>query len=40
MCLLGVISNKSVMERSDLLRNSAVRLMKNKFGRASVTDHR
>jgi 5'-methylthioadenosine phosphorylase len=36
MYLLGVISNKSVMERSDLLRNSAVRSMKNKFGRASV----
>jgi 5'-methylthioadenosine phosphorylase len=36
MGLLGVISNKLVMERSDLLRNSAVRSMKNKFGRASV----
>jgi 5'-methylthioadenosine phosphorylase len=36
MYLLGVISNKSVMERSDLLRNSAVKSMKNKFGRASV----
>ena len=36
MYLLGVISNKSVMERNDLLRNSAVRSMKNKFGRASV----
>jgi purine nucleoside phosphorylase len=36
MYLLGVISNKSVMERSDLLRNSAVRSMKNKFGLASV----
>ena len=36
MGLLGVISNKSVMERSDLLRNSVVRSMKNKFGRASV----
>jgi 5'-methylthioadenosine phosphorylase len=36
MGLLGVISNKSVMERSDLLRNSVVRSIKNKFGRASV----
>jgi 5'-methylthioadenosine phosphorylase len=36
MGLLGVISNNLVMERSDLLRNSAVRSMKNKFGRASV----
>jgi len=36
MGLLGVISNKLVMERSDLLRNSAVRSMKNKFGQASV----
>jgi 5'-methylthioadenosine phosphorylase len=36
MGLLGVISNKSVMERSNLLRNSAVRSMKNKFGQASV----
>ena len=36
MYLLGVISNKSVMERSDLLRNSAVKSMKNKFGRTSV----
>jgi 5'-methylthioadenosine phosphorylase len=36
MGLLGVISNNLVMERSDLLRNSAVRSMKNKFGRAAV----
>jgi 5'-methylthioadenosine phosphorylase len=36
MGLLGVISNKLVMERSDLLRNSAVRSMKNKYGQASV----
>ncbi len=36
MGILGVISTKLVMERSDLLRNSAVRSMKNKFGRASV----
>jgi 5'-methylthioadenosine phosphorylase len=36
MGLLGVISSKSVMERSDLLKNSAVRSMKNKFGCASV----
>ena len=40
MGLLGVISNKLVMEKSDLLKNSAVRLMKNKFGQASVTDRR
>jgi 5'-methylthioadenosine phosphorylase len=36
MGLLGVISNKLVMERSDLLRNNAVRSMKNKFGQTSV----
>jgi hypothetical protein len=36
MGLLGVISNKLVMERSDLLKNSAVKLMKNEFGQASV----
>jgi len=36
MYLLGVISNKSVMERSDLLKNSVARSMKNKFGQASV----
>ena len=36
MGLLGVISSKLVMERSDLLKNSAAKLMKNKFGRASV----
>jgi 5'-methylthioadenosine phosphorylase len=36
MGLLGVISNKLVMERSDLLKNSAAKLMKNEFGRASV----
>jgi 5'-methylthioadenosine phosphorylase len=36
MGLLGVISNKLVMERNDLLKNSAARLIKNKFGRSSV----
>jgi 5'-methylthioadenosine phosphorylase len=36
MGLLGVISNKLVMERSDLLRNSAVKLMENEFGQSSV----
>lgn len=36
MYLLGVISNKSVIERSDLLRSSAVRSMKNRFGLVSV----
>ena len=36
MDLLGVISNKLVMERSVLLRNSKIKLMKNKFGRASI----
>lgn len=36
MGILGVISNKLVMERSDLLKNSKAKLMKNKFGLASV----
>jgi 5'-methylthioadenosine phosphorylase len=36
MDLLGVISTKLVMERSDLLKKSATRLMKNEFGQASV----
>jgi 5'-methylthioadenosine phosphorylase len=36
MDLLGVISNKLVIERSDLLRNSATRSMRNEYGRASV----
>ncbi|KUG24665.1 5'-methylthioadenosine phosphorylase [hydrocarbon metagenome] len=36
MGILGVISNNLVVERSDLLRNSATKLMKNKYGRASV----
>lgn len=36
MGLLGVISSKLVMERTNLLRNRAVRLIKNKFGQASV----
>lgn len=36
MGILGVISNKLVVERSDLLINSTIKLMKNKYGRASV----
>ena len=36
MGLLGVISNKLVIERSDLLRNSVTRSMRNEYGRASV----
>jgi 5'-methylthioadenosine phosphorylase len=36
MGLLGVISTKLVMERSDLFKNSAVKLMENEFGQASV----
>ena len=36
MGLLGVISTTLVMERSDLLKKSAARLMKNEFGQASV----
>jgi 5'-methylthioadenosine phosphorylase len=36
MGLLGVISNKSVMDKSDLFKNSTVRLMKNEFGQTSV----
>jgi len=36
MGLLGVISNKLVIERSDLLRNSATRSMRNEYGRARV----
>ncbi|KQC07766.1 MAG: hypothetical protein APR62_06090 [Smithella sp. SDB] len=36
MSILGVISNNLVVERSDLLTNSTVKLMKNKYGRASV----
>jgi len=36
MSILGVISNNLVVERSDLLKNSTAKLMKNKYGRASV----
>jgi len=36
MGLLGVISTKLVMERSDLFKNSAARSMENEFGQASV----
>ena len=36
MGILGVISTKLVMEGSDLLKNSAVKLMENEFGQASV----
>ena len=36
MGLLGVISTKLVMERSDLLKKSKAKLMKNEFGQASV----
>jgi 5'-methylthioadenosine phosphorylase len=36
MNILGVISTKLVMERSDLFKNSSVKLMKNQFGQASV----
>jgi 5'-methylthioadenosine phosphorylase len=36
MGLLGVISTKLVMERSDLFKNSAVKLMENEFGQAFV----
>jgi 5'-methylthioadenosine phosphorylase len=36
MGLLGVISTKLVMERSDLFKNSVVKLMENEFGQASV----
>ncbi len=36
MSLLGVISTKLVMERSDLLRKGKARLMKNEFGRTEV----
>jgi len=33
MSILGVISNNLVVERSDLLKNSTAKLMKNKYGR-------
>lgn len=36
MSLIGVISTKLVMERSDLLKKSKARPMKNKFGRTDV----
>lgn len=36
MNILGVISTKLVMERSDLFKNSSVKMMKNEFGKASV----
>jgi 5'-methylthioadenosine phosphorylase len=36
MGILGVISTKLVMERSDFLKNSAPKIMKNEFGQASV----
>ena len=36
MGILGVISTKLVMEGSDLFKNSAVKLMENEFGQASV----
>jgi 5'-methylthioadenosine phosphorylase len=36
MGLLGVISTKLVMERSDLFKNSVLKLMENEFGKASV----
>ncbi|HUN55630.1 MAG TPA: MTAP family purine nucleoside phosphorylase [Smithella sp.] len=36
MGILGVISTKLIMERSDLLKKSSLKLMENEFGRASV----
>ena len=36
MGLLGILSTRLVMERSDLLRKSTTKLMKNEFGQASV----
>lgn len=36
MGMLGVISTKLVMDRSDLFKNSTVRKMDNEFGEASV----
>ena len=36
MGILGVISTKLVMERSDLFKNSALKIMENEFGQASV----
>jgi|GEM_PF-47034 len=36
MKLLGIISTRLVMERSDLLRDGRPRLMKNKYGQVTV----
>jgi 5'-methylthioadenosine phosphorylase len=36
MGMLGVISTKLVMERSDLFKNSTLKIMDNEFGQASV----
>jgi 5'-methylthioadenosine phosphorylase len=36
MGILGVISTKVVMERSDLFKNSTIKFMENEFGKASV----
>jgi len=36
MGILGVISTKLVMERSDLFKNSKLKTMENEFGHASV----
>ena len=36
MGLLGVISNKLIIERTNLFRKRTLRLIKNKFGQASV----
>ncbi|MFA5323015.1 MAG: MTAP family purine nucleoside phosphorylase [Smithella sp.] len=36
MNILGVISTKLVMERSDLFRSSSIKVMKNQFGQSSV----
>jgi 5'-methylthioadenosine phosphorylase len=36
MGMLGLISTKLVMERSDLFKNSTMKIMENEFGQASV----
>jgi 5'-methylthioadenosine phosphorylase len=36
MNMLGVISTKLIMERSDLFQNGTVKTMKNEFGKTSV----
>jgi len=36
MGILGIISTKLVMERSDLFKKSTIKSMENEFGRASV----